>query len=98
MNAQEAGSPSDCCSVVTKAIEAAGRVKPGSTRQDIEKEFGHDGGLFTMREAAYVYKLCPYVKIRVVFALDPAGNGFEERPKDVVKSVSTPYLEYPHAD
>jgi len=81
ISAQEAVKPSECCSIVVSAIEASVRVKPGSTRWEIEKEFSHDGGVSFRQDTVYVYKLCPSIKIRVLFARDPVEAGFEERPE-----------------
>jgi hypothetical protein len=89
----------DCCSLVVKAINAAERVKPNMTRSDIEKEFREDGGLSFSGESIYVYRPCPFIKVRVTFATEvPGKTPLVESPADVIRSVSQPYLEYPHND
>jgi hypothetical protein len=86
----------EACSEVTQAIEAAGRIKEGSTREDVEKEFTTEGGLSTRDQRVYVFKECHLIKIVVSFSLDPSNKSIsEEAPGDVVKSVSKPYLQYP---
>jgi hypothetical protein len=94
-----AQQPAECCSLVVKAIEAAERVKPNMTRRDIEKEFREDGGLSFISETVYTYKSCSSIKIRVAFVIEASKRApLAERPTDVVRSVSQPYLEYPHYD
>src|SRR5271163_987752 len=75
-----AQQPTECCSLVVKAIEAAARVKPNVTRGDIEKEFREDGGLSVAGETVYIYKSCPDIKIRVAFVIEGGKRAFlEER-------------------
>lgn len=94
-----AQQPTECCSLVAKAIEAAARLKPNMTRSDIENDFRADGGLHVTGETVYVYKSCPDIKIRVTFVVEAGQKAsLEERPGDVVLVVSQPYLEYPHYD
>ncbi|HEX8810387.1 MAG TPA: hypothetical protein VF742_00210 [Terracidiphilus sp.] len=89
----------EACSEVTQAIEAAGKIKAGSTREDVEKEFTTEGGLSTREERVYVFKECHLIKVVVTFSHDPSDNSLsEEAPGDVVKSVSKPFLQYPIAD
>lgn len=96
---QVPASRCEACSEVTQAIEAAGRIKEGSTREDVEKEFTTEGGLSTRDQRVYVFKECHSIKIVVSFSLDPSDKSLsEEAPGDVVKSVSKPYLQYPIAD
>jgi hypothetical protein len=96
---QQPGGESECCSIVQKALDAVGRIKKDTKRADIEKEFVQDGGIFSRSGTIYRYKLCPYIKVRVVFALDPAYKGFADgSPKDTANSVSKPYVEYGTSD
>jgi hypothetical protein len=96
---QEPSRTPGCCSIVEGALEAVGRIKTGEQRSVLEKEFVHDGGIYSRSETTYIYRACPYIKIRVTFALDPAYKDFVTgSPIDTVKSVSKPFVEYPARD
>jgi hypothetical protein len=92
-------SPDECCAIVTKAIDSVNKIKKDMLRSEVEKEFRLEGGLFSRNQTFYVYKNCPFIKIKVAFELDPSYTDFVTgSPKDRVLSVSKPYLEYSVAD
>jgi len=92
---QQANRPSSCCSVVTDALAAVGRIRSGSTRADIEREFRVQGGLFSRKDTVYVYRRCPEIKIRVTFSFNLSDGLFVTgSPKDTVVSVSEPFIGY----
>ena len=97
--AQGNNRESQCCSVVTAALQAVGQIKKGRKRADVEKEFSEQGGLSGRNETIYVYKLCPLIKVRVFFSPSTDQKGSRKsRLDDMVRSVSTPYIEYPVKD
>ena len=84
---------------LSSALSDIATVKPGMTREELEKRFDLSGGFFSSREtlsATYVYKESNYIKIDVEFS--PAADGSTARNKDVIKTVSRPYLAYPIYD
>lgn len=88
---------SSCCSIVEEALKDVAKIKPGMTRAEVEVMFTHEGGPDFLIQTFYVWRRCPYIKIKVSFTLsDPTGR--KESSSDVVKSVSTPYLQYPVTD
>jgi hypothetical protein len=92
-------SPEECCAIVARAIDAVNKIKKDMLRSDVEKEFRLEGGLFSRNQTFYVYKNCPFIKIKVAFELDPSYKDFVTgSPKDRVLSVSKPYLEYSVTD
>ena len=94
-SAQQSNQSSQCCSIVSEALEAVGRIKKDMTRADVAKEFAQEGGLFFREDTVYTFKVCPYIKIRVTFTPDPNYKGFADgSPRDVVLSVSKPFIEY----
>jgi hypothetical protein len=98
-NAQQSNQSSQCCSIVSDALEAVGRIKKDMTRADVAKEFLQEGGLFSREQTVYTFKMCPYIKIRVTFSPDPNYKGFSDgSPRDVVRSVSKPFIEYGVSD
>lgn len=88
---------SKCCSVAVEALRDAARIKPGMKRADLAAMFARQEGPDFIVETVYIWKSCPYIKIRVSFTLsDPKSQ--KESPSDIVKSVSDPYIQYPVKD
>lgn len=96
-----AGGPvdRDFTAQVAKALGECSKISPGATREEVGKIFTTEGGLSSARQRTYVYRLCPYIKVDVVFIpSDPKQGAVEERATDVVKSVSRPYLQWSVVD
>ena len=91
-------SSSGCCQLVHEAMDAAQNIKPGMTRQDVEKRFRKDGGLIFPVETRYTYDECSSIKIDVDFKPSGTSGPGNFNPSDVVVRVSKPYLEGPFAD
>ena len=89
---------SSCESLITEAILAVEHLKPGATREQIEREFQMDGGWQTPQETHYDYIKCKYIKIYVHFKIVGPSTPTGPSPKDVATSISKPYLEYPQMD
>lgn len=91
--------PDECCAIVTRALDAVDKIKKDMFRSDVEKEFTLEGGLFSRNQTFYVYRKCPFIKIKVTFELDSSFKGFVTgSPKDRVQGISKPYLEYSVTD
>jgi hypothetical protein len=86
-----------CCSVAAHALSSAAQIKPGIKRKDIDKVFTQDGGISFRAEGRYVFRECPYIKIKIKFSEDGAAIG-NESPEDVITEISSPYLEAPMKD
>ncbi len=84
--------------IIKDAIWAAGDIKVGSLREFVEHNFELDGGAQTRETSRYMFKKCHFIKIIVRFARGDTPTSEQESPKDLVKSVSRPYLEYPGSD
>ena len=85
--------------MIDHALDEVHKIEKDMSRMDVEKQFQTDGGIFFRNQTVYVFKKCPAIKIRVTFTLDPTYNGFADgSPRDVVRSVSKPSLEYPSKD
>jgi hypothetical protein len=91
---------SDGCGVVAEALAAAGELKPGMVRSDLEKKnFVPDGGISFPSSGTYVFKKCHYIKIDVEFdAHDFDKTTHSLSRTDPIVKVSKPYLAYPVAD
>jgi len=98
-HAQEPRSmvPNSCCSVVEEALRDALRIKPGMKRADLAALFTTEGGLDFHIQTIYVWKRCPYIKIKISFALSDSISP-RDSPADVITAVSDPYLQYPVTD
>ena len=96
---QQLGSNSDCCTIVSQALDAIAHIKGDATRAEIEREFIQDGGIFSRDHTIYTYRRCPYIKIVITFSLDQTSNNFAAgSSRDVMNAISKPYLEYPIKD
>jgi hypothetical protein len=84
----------------TKWIAAALRemqtIRKGNTRAELLKVFREEGGLSTRTQRRYAYHDCPYIKVDVTFQPvgDPDAKVGEESSKDVIGSISQPFLEW----
>lgn len=75
-------------------------IKPGMTRAELLEVFTTEGGLFTGLERTFVSRSCPYFKVHVELRAvgRPARNAdgrvtLVEDGRDVIVSISRPYLE-----
>ena len=76
-------------------LESAETIKPGMTREDLLKVFTTEGGVSTRFQRTYVYKDCPYVKVRVEFeAAENPDDGLAEMPEDRITKIAAPFLAY----
>ena len=98
-------STPDHVSWVAEALERMEAVKPGMTRADLLRVFTTEGGLSTGLRRTYVFRECPYFKVDVEFEAvsrpprDESGRvTLDEAPRDVIKGISRPYLEWSIAD
>ena len=90
---------------VTQALDRMLTVKTGMTRRDLLEVFTTEGGLSTGLRRTYVYRECPLFKVDVEFA--PVGRPARdsdgrvtlvESARDVIKSISRPFLARPVID
>ena len=86
---------------ISKAATDMQTIKAGMTREDLLKVFTRAGGFFTTSRLSgtYEYKGSPYMKVDVEFS-EASGphNGTAESPKDVIRSISKPYISPPAYD
>lgn len=84
----------------TKWIAAALRemqtIKKGNTRADLLKVFREEGGLSNRTQRRYTYRDCPYIKADVTFEPvgEPDAKVGQESSKDIIGSISQPFLEW----
>ena len=94
-----AGGESPSCSLVVDALGAAGKLKLGMLRADLEKDFDPDGGLSVQDRGTFTYRRCHYIKIDIEFkAHESEPNTYSFSPEDQVTKISKPYLAYPVSD
>jgi len=80
-------------------------IKPGMTRGELLKVFTVEGGLSTGLRRTFVSRDCPYFKVDVEFSAvgrpDRDKNGrvtLVEDSRDIIISVSRPYLQFSIVD
>ena len=90
-------SRSDHVRWVEESLRSMQSIQPGMTRADLNKLFVAEGGIGSRTEHVYVYRKCPYFKVRVEFEA-PTSGAAQEQPADTIASISKPYLEWPVND
>jgi len=85
------------CSIAIEVLSAVANLKPGMTREQIEKEFQPDDTFGSGPIKRYVYKKCAYIKIDIDFDLVDA-NAVKDNPEDRVVKISKPYIEQQFVD
>ncbi len=80
-------------------------IKPGMTRSQLLNVFKTEGGLSTGLHRTFVSQDCPYFKVDVDFK--PVGHPerdgegrvtLDEDTRDIITSVSRPYLQFTIAE
>jgi hypothetical protein len=98
-NAQQINTQDQLEALIREAISAVGKLKEGSIRSEVERDFILDGGLQSRGTSRYIFKNSRYIKIEVTFSNDErSGSWIDGSPEDRVVNVSKPYLEYPFTD
>ncbi len=83
----------DHVSWVANVLKRMETVKSGMTREALLTVFTTEGGLSTREQRTYVSQECPYFKVDVEF--DDTGNTTAiEDPRDVIRKISRPYLQF----
>lgn len=84
---------------IANALKEIQSIRVGMSRKDLLKVFTTEGGLSSRFSRTYVYKKCPYIKVKVEFQ---AAQGSEATPResanDKIVQISKPYLENPISD
>jgi hypothetical protein len=80
---------------IANVMDSIQTIKPGMTREDLLKVFTTEGGLSFRLRRTYVYKECPYIKVKVEFeAAADTDDGLTEMPEDRIVKISMPFLQY----
>ena len=88
----------DNCAVIEEALQDAGKLKPGITRDKVEESFALDGGLNFVMTSRYSFKKCRSIKVDIEFTDREGGSPKEFSATDRMVKVSRPYLAYPTFD
>jgi len=90
---------------VGESLKRMRTVTPGMTRADLRQVFATEGGLSTGLWRRYVYVGCPWFKVDVEF--EPVGRPARdadgrvtlvESDRDIIKTISKPYIEFSITD
>jgi hypothetical protein len=86
---------------VAEVLERMRTIKPGMTRRTLITLFTTEGGLSMGLQRTFVSRDCPYFKIDVEFQAvgrpDRDENGrvtLVEGNEDIIRKLSTPYLQF----
>jgi hypothetical protein len=95
-------TPGDTTKWLADSLNQMQTIHSGMARQDLAKVFKPAGGFFssTRFKGKFVYRDSPYISVDVEFAR-PAretDDNSPASPKDVIISVSRPYLAQPVFD
>jgi hypothetical protein len=89
---------------LVKSLRRMRTIQPGATRTKLLKVFTSDGGVSDETHETFVFRTCPFIKVRVEFRLADRthrrrriGKG-SENPLDVVTKISQPFLAYTVVD
>jgi len=96
-NQSQNRSSASLCELLTPVMKDYERIKPGLSREQLEKFLRRDGGLQFRSATRYVFPACNLLRVDVEFTL----NGEPARlfaPDDVVEEISKIYVEYPAKD
>jgi hypothetical protein len=78
---------------IAKVLRQLGTIHPGMTRKDLSSVLKTEGGMSTRFQRTYVSRECPYIKMTLRFkAAEGDTDAINEKPEDIVISVSGPYL------
>ena len=84
---------------VASALKEMQSIKVGMTRRALLRIFTTESGISTPLSRQYVYRACPYFKVRVEFQTAKGGNDSpKESPEDRITKISTPYIDWTIVD
>lgn len=79
---------------VAECLREMETIEPGMTRADLLQVYREEGGLSTRQSRRYAYRECPYFKVNVKFEAGGNSESDEESPRDRIKEISQPFLEW----
>jgi len=95
---QVPSAPDRCCVLVEQALEDYSRIKPGLTREEVEKLFEPEGGFQTEASTRYWYRKCHDIEVVIDFKAKPPKSGESFSPKDTVQKKSKLFIDFPTLD
>jgi hypothetical protein len=90
---------------IAKSLKEIETIKVNMTRRDLMRVFTEEGGLSTRLYQNFVYRRCPFIKVHVEFRA--AGRTSKDKDgrfralsdeRDLIKSISKPFLEWSIGD
>ena len=89
--------PAGDCQLLGHALSDYGKIKIGSARSDLERNFSRAGGFQAPASTRYVYPKCEYLQVEIEFEL-AKPNEIAFSASDKVTKISKLYVEYPAKD
>jgi len=78
---------------VARCLKEMAAIQPGMSREDLLKVFEIEGGLSPRGVHRFAYRQCPYFKVEVTFAPEK-----EDRGREIIATISRPFLQAPVVD
>ena len=79
---------------VGRVLQRMLTIRPGMTRENLLTVFTMEGGISARTWRNYVSVDCAYFKVYVEFTLAGNPESMEEDPRDTIKTISKPFLEF----
>lgn len=86
------------CALVADALKEFHKLRPGDSREHLERIFELDGGLQSSTRSRYAFKRCRFVKVDIEFSATRAESPGFPLPTDKIVNLSRLYLEEPVYD
>lgn len=83
---------------VAKSLKEMQTIKVGMTRGELLKVFTVEGGMSSRTGEQFVYRACPYFKMRVTFQPDGKDTGYFGNLDDKITKISEPFLQWQVSD
>lgn len=83
---------------VADCLQRMETIKPGMTRGDLLTVFTTEGGISFPMERRYVSRDCRYFKVDVKFQPADGIVTAAEDNRDIVRTISRPYLQFSISD
>jgi hypothetical protein len=89
---------------IDQVLKDISSIQTGMNRAELLRVFTAEGGISTRDGQQFVYRRCPYIKVVVNFRkpddadADWVNAPEEEWTRDLIQSISKPFLEYSVTD
>ena len=83
-----------CCSLVEEALVDYSHIKAGMTREEVEENFEHGGGLNSEVMTRYWYRKCHEIQVVIDFKAKHSKSTEPYSPHDIVEKKSQLMIDF----